>query len=377
MRKNVILAIFCIVTLCLLVSCQEKQSHNRENSDTSTKNGDSSVFDVQNGKLIGYSGEETVIALPESVSEITSDSFKNRKESIVSIRIGENVMRIADDTFVGMDNLSSVEAADSNPYYSSSGSFLVSKTGSTMFMFAREKFDTSIFDFADTVGAQIFCKDGFKIVFGDAVLYFDGTADEDSSTSNCTLEEIEVFGESVKLNTNFQGDHALTLQYANDCFLITDYAYGVGDTYIISKKGIWEQHNDEILTPENCNDPIITVSADTDGSLTFSCKPRKYIFTGSIDDLLKYSCGADELYSVEGFLYFDDSSPRYSIENTTTLSEKYTAEQLKDEFDVMNSFYEQFDSPDKSETLDELFDQNKSKYGMFEWNNMGDKNDKC
>lgn len=224
------------MTLCLLVSCQEKQSHNGEISDTSTENGDSSVFDVQNGKLIGYSGEETVIALPESVSEITSDSFKNRKESIESIRIGENVMRIADDIFVGMENLSSVEVADSNPYYTSSGSFLVSKTGSTMFMFAREKFDTSIFDYADTVGAQNFCKDGFKIVFGDAVLYFDG------------------------------------------------------------------------------------------------------------------------------------SSPRYSIENTMTLSEKYTAEQLKDEFDALNSFYEQFDSPDKSETLDELFDQNKSKYGMFEWN---------
>ena len=367
MRKNVILTLFCIMTLCLLVSCQKNQSHDGKNSDTSAGNDDLSVFDVQDGKLIGYSGEETVIALPESVSEITSDSFKNRKESIECIRIGENVTRIADDAFVGMTNLSSVEVADGNTCYSSSGSFLVSNTGSTMFMFGSEKFDTSIFDYADTVGGQSFCENGFKIAFGDAVLYFDSTTDEDLSTSTCPLEKIEVFGKSVKLDTSFQGNHVLTLQYADDCFLVTDYTYGVGDTYIISEKGVWEQHNDEILTPENCNDPIVAVSVDADGSLTFSCKPRKYIFTGSIGDLLVYSCGPDELYSVEGSLYFDGSYPRYSIEKKITLSEKYTGEQLSDEFDAMNSFYEQFDSTNKYETIDELFSKNKSEYGIFEW----------
>lgn len=367
MRKNVILTLFCIMTLCLLVSCQKNQSHDGKISDTSAGNDDVSVFDVQDGKLIGYSGEETVVALPESVSEITSDSFKNRKESIKCIRIGENVTRIADDAFIGMTNLSSVEVADGNACYSSSGSFLVSKTGSTMFMFGSEKFDTSIFDYADTVRGQSFCEDGFKIVFGDAVLYFDSTTDEDLSTSTCPLDKIEVFGMSVKLDTSFQGNHALTLQYADDCFLVTDYTYGVGDTYIISEKGVWEQHNDEILTPENCNNPIVAVSVDADGSLTFSCKPRKYIFTGSIGDLLVYSCGPDELYSVEGSLYFDGSYPQYSIEKKITLSEKYTDEQLSDEFDAMNSFYEQFDSPNKYETIDELFSKNKSEYGIFEW----------
>lgn len=367
MRKNVILAACCIVMSCLLVGCQQNQLHDGKTPDNSAKNGDFGVFDVQNGKLIDYSGEETAIALPESVLEITSEAFQSKKENIESICIGKNVMRIADNAFAGMKNLSSVEVADGNAHYTASGNFLVSKDGSTMFLFGSKKFDPSIFDYADAVGIQDFCKDGFKIVFGDAVLYFDGTTEEDLNMSACPLKKIEMFGKSVELNTNFQGDHAVTLQYAEDCFLITDYTHGVGDTYLISEKGIWEQHNDAVLSPATCNDPIVAVSVGADGGLTFSCKPRKYIFSGSIGDLLKYSCGQDEIYSLEGSLHFDGSDPQYSIEKNTTLSEKYTEEQLKEEFEALNSFYEQFDFPNRYETIEELFSQNKSKYGMFEW----------
>ena len=41
------------MTLCLLVSCQKNQSHDGKISDTSAGNDDLSVFDVQDGKLIG------------------------------------------------------------------------------------------------------------------------------------------------------------------------------------------------------------------------------------------------------------------------------------------------------------------------------------
>lgn len=368
-KKHITSLLLMMIIGGLLSGCGTEKMPNHEESgnEKHVENSDLNVFDVQNGKLISYSGEETVVSLPESVLEITSDSFSSKKEDIKSLYIGENVMRIADDAFVGMINLASVKVADGNAYYSSTENFLVSNTGSTMFMFGNEKFDTSIFDYADTVGAQNFCEDGFKIVFGEAVLHFDGTTDKEPRTSICSLERIDVFGKSVDLNTNFEGNHAVTLQYADDCLLITDYTYGVGDTYIISEEGIWEQHNDEVLSAENCNDPIVTVSVDTDGSLIFLCKPRKYIFSGTIGDLLKYSCGKDELYSVEGALYFDGSYPQYSIEKNTTLSENYTDDQLKDEFDAINSSYEQFDSLIKYETIDELFVENKSKYGVFEW----------
>lgn len=358
-----------VIVVGLLSGCDtEKTSDHKETENEKyMENGDSDVFDVQNGRLINYSGEDTVISLPETVLEITSTSFGEKKEEIKSIYIGENVIQIADDAFVGMINLESVEVSDGNACYSSSGNLLMSNSGETMFLIGSPKFDTSIFDQADNIGPEKFCADGFKIVFGDAVLYFDSTADEEFCTSSCLLERIEVFGQSVNLNTNFEGNHNVTIQYEGDLLLITDYTYGVGDTYIISEDGMWEQHNDEILSDNNCNDPIISVFVGTDGGLEFLCKPRKYIFSGAIGDLLKYSCGQDELYSVEGTLLFDGSYPQYSIEKNTILSEKYTNDQLKNEFEAINLFFEQFDPANKYETIDALFAENKSKYGMFEW----------
>lgn len=368
-KKYVTTLLLAVIVGGLLSGCgtEKTPNHDETGNETHAESNDLDVFDVRNGKLMSYSGEDTVIFLPESVLEITSDSFSNKKEDIKSIHIGENVMQIAEDAFVGMINLSSVEVADGNADYSSSGNFLVSNSGSTMFMFGNGKFDTSIFDYADTVAAQNFCEDGFKIVFGNAILHFDGILGEEIRTSICTLKKIDVFGKSVEMNTNFEGNHAVTLQYGKECLLITDYTYGIGDTYIISEEGIWEQHNNEVLSAENCNDPIIAVTVDTDGNLNFSCKPRKYIFTGAIGDLLKYSCGQDEIYSVEGSLEFDGLCPQYSITKITTLSEKYTDDQLKNEFDALNSSYEPFNPQSKFETINDLFDENMNKHGVFEW----------
>lgn len=371
MRKsNNVCKMLLIMTLVgnLLVGCGTEKNPNLEETGNKkdTENG-LSVFDVQEGRLVNYFGEEIVVSLPETVSEVASNAFRDSKTKIESITVGKNVTHISEDAFEGMENLSAVKVAEGNTHYSSSGNFLASNDGSTLFMFGTEKFETAIFDFADAVGAQKFCEDGFKVVFGYAVLHFDDTTNGDFRTSNCSLERIEAFGKSLDLNTNFSGNHAVTIQYAEDSLLITDYTYGVGDTYIIAEEGIWEQHNDEVLSAENCNDPIVSVSVDADGKLIFSCKPRKYVFTGSIGDLLVYSSGRDEIYSIEGILYFDGKYPHYTIEKKTVLSENYTENQLNDEFEAMNSFYEQFNPQSKYETINELFDENMNKHGVFEW----------
>ncbi len=364
--KYVTILLFIIIAMFLLVGCGTETPLDYEEP---TKNSESVVFDVQEGRLLGYFGDEPAISLPDSVFEITSASFDNKNNDIERIYIGENVSKIEEDAFHGMSNLESVEVAERNNYYSSSGNFLAAKDGSILFVFGTEKFDSAVFDYADSVGARAFCEDGFKIVFGDAVLYFSGAIGEEFQTStwNCPLERVELFGINVNMRTNFVGNHALTLQYAENSLLITDYTHGVGDTYIISENGVWEQHNNEILDPENCNDPIIAVSVDSDGKFIFICKPRKYIFTGSIGDLLVYSSGREEIYSMEGKLVFDSERPQYAVEKTVVLSEKYTENQLMDEFDAMNSFHVHFEPQCKYESIDELFDKNKNEYGMFEW----------
>lgn len=352
----------------LLVGCGTKEMTNfEEPSNKENTENSLSIFDIQDGRLVRYSGEETEVSLPETVTEITSTAFRERKALIESVTIGKNVTYIAEDAFEGMADLAAVYVEEGNAHYSSSGDFLASKDGSTLFLFGTNTFNTAIFDYADTIAAQKFCENGFKIVFHDAVLHFSAPTDEENLTSNCALEKIEAFGNIIELHTNFKGDHAVAIQYLSDIVLVTDYTYGVGDTYIISKDGIWEQHTDENLSADNCNDPIISISIDTDGKLVFTCRPRKYVFTGGLGDLLVYSSGRDEVYSVEGTIYFDGKRPQYTVEHESVLSEKYTESQLKEEFDAMNSFYEQYDPLGKYETIDELFDKNKAKYGEFEF----------
>ena len=83
--------------------------------------------------------------------------------------------------------------------------------------------------------------------------------------------------------------------------------------------------------------------------------------------MLVYSSGRDEIYSMEGILYFDGKYPHYTIEKKTVLPENYTENQLNDEFKAMNSFYEPFNPQSKFETINDLFDENMNKHGVFEW----------
>lgn len=238
--------------------------------------------------------------------------------------------------------------------------------GNELILSGTDSFDTAVFDFTDELGID-FAVNGFSVVFGDAVLYFGEPVDEAVSTSACQLESIEAYDRTIELEMSFLGDHSVNIQYFDGGILVTDYSYGVGDTYIISADGVWEQHNEANLGADNCNEPVISFSV-ADSRLEFVCRPRKYIGGGISGDLLMYSTGRDEIYSVEGLVVLDGCTPKYTTVEVKRLNDTYTDDQLQAEFELLYDFIDgKYVPVSDYETLDSLFEKNKTKYGEFIW----------
>lgn len=238
--------------------------------------------------------------------------------------------------------------------------------GNELILSGTDSFDTAVFDFADELGAD-FAENGFSVVFGDAVLYFGKPISGEGGAAARKLDSIEAYGQTVKLGMSFLGDHAVNIRYFDSGILVTDYSYGVGDTYIITADGVWEQHTEANLGADNCNEPVISFSV-ADGRLEFTCRPRKYINYGTAGDLLMYSAGRDEIYSVEGQAEFDGRSPSYTSAEVSLLSDIYTDDQLQAEFELLYDFIDgKYVPVSDYETLDSLFEKNKTKYGEFIW----------
>ena len=238
--------------------------------------------------------------------------------------------------------------------------------GNELILSDTDSFDTAVFDFADELGAD-FAENGFSVVFGDAVLYFGEPISGEGGAAARKLDSIEAYGQTVKLGMSFLGDHAVNIRYFDSGILVTDYSYGLGDTYIITAAGVWEQHTEANLGADNCNEPVISFSV-AGGRLEFVCRPRKYIGGGIGGDLLMYSTGRDEIYSVEGQAEFDGRSPSYTSAEVSLLSDIYTDDQLQAEFKLLYDFIDgKYVPVSDYETLDSLFEKNKTKYGEFIW----------
>ncbi len=357
MNKKFILVAELILACIILFSCNNKENVSQAETD---------VYEISDGQLTAYHGNDTKLYLPEAVIKLSKISFQNSLSDIESIHIGRNVDSIALDTFVNMPLLSSVYADEANTFYVSDqyGKYLASRNGSMIFAIGAKSFDTEIFDFADSIDAERFCDGGFQVIVGKTVLYFSEPTELSTSTENCILERIDAYGQTLELSTNFSGDHAVSIENSDDFALITDLTRGIGDTYILSDSGIWEQHNTENLSDENYNDPIVRYYLDVDGILNFECRPRKYCFTGCGGDVLIYSTGSDELYCVEGTAEFTDSKPALTAVTKTSLGEHFTEKQLLAEFQM---FLSHNLSSSSIHSINELFEYNSGRFQSFEW----------
>lgn len=231
--------------------------------------------------------------------------------------------------------------------------------GNTLYLPDTTIFDPEIFSYIDD---HMDVQDGFQIVWGKVTLFFGERPDGETTAETCPFTKVEAFGQTLALQTNFQGNHRVALYQTEDYLLLSDTAYTIGDTWLLHDGGIWEQHNDAILYPTNCNDPILYYTVTEDGTITFTCTPRKYVFQGVAGDDLLYSAGWEEIYNITGTAVWDGTEMVHEITDVKTLAEQYQTGELEE---TWKWFRETIDTT--YDSLEEYFAANRQTYGAFAW----------
>lgn len=243
--------------------------------------------------------------------------------------------------------------------YESTVEATITVEGNTLYLPGTTAFDPAIFSYIDT---HMDVQDGFQIVWGNAVLSFGAPMDAEATAEAAPFTKVEAFGQVLELQTNFQGNHRVELYQTAEYLLISDTAYTVVDTWLLHTGGIWKQHNDATLSPSSCNDPILYYTGAEDDTLTFTCTPRKYIFTGGGGDVLLYSAGGEEIYTISGTAVWNGTEMEYEITEVETLAEHFPNGELET---MWEDFRETIEPT--YDTIDEYFAANQLQFGTFVW----------
>lgn len=76
-------------------------------------------FVIQDGKLLAYTGDDAEVYIPETVTEITADAFKDNEsaDGIIAVHISSSVKHIDETAFDGLDYIQTLEIDENNENY--------------------------------------------------------------------------------------------------------------------------------------------------------------------------------------------------------------------------------------------------------------------
>ncbi len=79
-------------------------------------------FQIENGKLVKYTGSDAVVRIPDSVTEIEHSAF-NKNETVQEVYLGKNVVNISYNAFCDCPALTTVWASETDAEIDMSGAF--------------------------------------------------------------------------------------------------------------------------------------------------------------------------------------------------------------------------------------------------------------
>lgn len=332
-------------------------------------------FTMDGEILLAYTGENAVVDIPENVSKIEGNTFgfSPNASEITTINLGANVKNIDLAAFCGLSSLSSISVSKENPHFLSVDNFLLTTNGSIIFCFGTSKPDINYLInklSEDSIDIPLY-KDGYKLIFNDAVLSFTEypSTDRDIPTiEDGILVEMSAKGHTVKFTSpiNYYGDHAWTVFEADSVIVFSDLIHGsVGDTYVFTDEGLYEQHNSENDIFSDYNSPIVVFGLGEDGKLTYTCQPIKFVNSGSDSVYLQYCVGVDEIYIEYGTAIFENGQPIYTAKTQTSVVEHFGKDELKESYRLFRDFALTQGS-DISNSLEEYLKNNANKYIKFD-----------
>ena len=131
----------------------------------------------------------------------------------------------------------------------------------------------------------------------------------------------------------FTADGAFVFEYENlDTFLIN----GNGVISLLQSKDRYPDKSAELADDKDAlgsyqNQSFYSFTLRADGTLGYIRTPRKYLFTNSFAEQIRYCISLDEFAKEEGYVTFEDGQPVYHPEKKYTAGEIYDIEDMYDQ----------------------------------------------
>ena len=335
-------------------------------------------FLIENGVLLSYTGTDTEIVIPDSVTAISAGAMQvsSSAAEITTVTLGKNVKVIDEQAFSGLVSLTEVKVPEENGYFQFQNGILLSADGS-LYVGMAETFSESekLSSLVDAMHSGIL--DGSSIsrfVVGRGVMELrmadagDNAEDyEIFSGKVCSITALSAYGHTFTLTEPIELSRRISLQAfeADGHFVFSLATTSAGrKVYIFTQDSIYELDSrglpygylgDLYENEADYNRSVIDYYSNGDGTLGYKRTALKYRNPTAIDLILEYCTGRDEFCYETGTVSFHVGEPVYTVQKTYSVSETFSLETAFRNWKGVR--------PDKDiESLDELLASNAVKY---------------
>ena len=300
-----------------------------------TMNEPATDFEIENGVLVAYNGNDTEVVIPEEVRAISGNAFNrssssSNASSITKLTIGANVEEIGDLTFANLKNLEKVELSPYNQWFEYDDGVLVSKNGSVAFLNIGSYYDSQA-DFKKMDALQkIITNNGLSslesIVIGNGVFR---TFVRSGEGDYYSIEVLEVTsrGKLYHMEKNENGHFPVITGNQKFQAFDTEQAFCTvfqGTAYFFSNYGV------SIVELDSSSDEgrfLLSVYCESN-KLLYSKTPYKWhrVSSETIMPRILFVFDREELYCEFGEIVFDTSGIKYKQTEKQTVSDVFNLE---------------------------------------------------
>ena len=252
LHKFLIFIVFSAIILLSFASCGKTETGKSTETETveeiETYVPDEDFF-VIGTCLMQYKGTDTVVTIPDYVTEIADRAFENapNADKITEIRLGRGVAKISAKAFFGLDVLTKIESAQ-NPFFITefqkydNAYALYSKDQPVIFYFPDKEMHSITYATENEYYEQnekiiLAASDAlFEIGFEEDVNYGNRYWYVSSITYNGTVKNFEA-------NESFGAPLGRYVFNTNEAFVFMKQIYNAADTYFFVDDKVFEKKN--------------------------------------------------------------------------------------------------------------------------------------